>query len=100
MDPLDPFRAANLIIQQHGKDAKAHAVQRVQEMRAAGNARGEWAWMGVFDAVLAMEATRPAEGEQVHCPLLGRCRDRWPRSRDRRDPGWGSEKAICYQQIS
>ena len=64
--PEDLTLLANLIIQQHGKDAKAHAVQRVQEMRAAGNICGEWAWMGVFDAVLTMEATRPAEGEQVH----------------------------------
>ncbi len=34
MDSLDPYRAANLLIQQHGKDAKAHAVQRVQNMQA------------------------------------------------------------------
>ena len=66
MDPPDPYRTANLIIQQYGKDAKAHAVQRMQEMRAVGNARGEWAWMGVLDAVLMVEATKPAEGEQTH----------------------------------
>ena len=66
MDPLDPYRAANLLLQQHGKDAKAHAVQRVQNMRAAGDERGEWAWMGILDAVLVLEATKPAVGETTH----------------------------------
>ncbi len=66
MDPLDPYRAANLIIQQHGQDAKAHAVQRMQDMRAADDERGEWAWISVFDAVLMLEATKPADGEGTH----------------------------------
>jgi hypothetical protein len=66
MDPLDPYRAANLLIQQHGGDAKTHAMQRVLDMRAAGDERGEWVWMGVFDAVLELQAIRPAEGGHVH----------------------------------
>ena len=66
MDPLDPLRTANLLINHYGKGAKAHAVQRVQDMRKAGDVRGEWAWMGVFDAVLVLEATTPADGEVTH----------------------------------
>ncbi len=66
MDRLDPYRAANLVIQQHGTGAKAHAVQRMQDMRAAGDERGEWAWMSVFEAVLVLEATKPADGEAMH----------------------------------
>ncbi len=66
MDPLDSYRAANLLIQQHGTGAKAHAVQRMQDLRGAGAERGEWAWMAIFDAVLVLEATRPAEGTLTH----------------------------------
>ncbi len=66
MDPLDPYRAANLLINQYGAGAKAHAVQRVQDMREVGDERGEWAWMGIFDAVLVLEATQPADGELTH----------------------------------
>ena len=35
-------------------------------MREAGDERGEWAWMGIFDAVLWLEATKPADGEPTH----------------------------------
>ena len=66
MDPLDPYRAANLLINQYGASAKAHAVKRVQDMRVAADERGEWAWMGIFDAILVLEATRPADGEAAH----------------------------------
>ena len=66
MDALDPYRAAKLLIDQHGSDAKSHAMQRVLDMRASGDERGEWVWMGVFDAVLELQAIRPADGEAVH----------------------------------
>jgi hypothetical protein len=66
MDPLDPYSAANLIIQQHGAGTKAYAVQRMQAMQTAGDERGEWAWMSVFDAVQVLEAKQPAEGEATH----------------------------------
>ena len=66
MDPLDPFRTANLLIQHSGKDAKIYAAARVQDMRAAGDVQGEWAWLGVLDAVLVLEATKPADGQALH----------------------------------
>ena len=66
MHPLDPYRAANLLIQQHGADAKAHAMQRVLDMRGTGDDTGETVWMGVFEAVLELQAMRPAEGQSTH----------------------------------
>ena len=66
MHPLDPYRAANLLIQQHGVDAKAEAMQRVLEMREAGDDQGEMVWMGVFEAVLELQTMRPAEGQSTH----------------------------------
>lgn len=66
MDPKDPYRAAKMLIDQHGRDAKSHAMQRVLVMRAAGDERGEWMWMGVFDAVLELQTTRRADGQATH----------------------------------
>ena len=66
MDQLDQYRAAKLLIDQHGDDAKAHAMRRVLAMRKAGDDAGEWAWMGVFDAVLDLEANGPGIGQTVH----------------------------------
>ena len=61
--PLAPYCAANLLIKQHSAGAKARAFQLVQGMREAGDERGECAWMGIFDAELSLEATKPADGE-------------------------------------
>jgi hypothetical protein len=66
MDPLDAYRTANLLIQHYGEDAKIQAAARVRDMRTRGDAKGEWAWMGVLDAVLVLEATQPAEGQALH----------------------------------
>jgi hypothetical protein len=66
MDPKDSYRAANLLIQQYGTEAKAHAMDRALALRAAGDQRGEWAWLGVFDAVLELQSTRRPEGQATH----------------------------------
>ncbi len=66
MHPVDLYRAANLLIQQHGAAAKEHAMQRALELRAAGDEPGEWTWLGVFDAVLELQSTKPAEGRATH----------------------------------
>ncbi len=58
MDPLDPRRAANLLIRQHGAAAKLHAIQRVLDMQHVGDARGEQEWMAVLDAVLDLHRDR------------------------------------------
>ena len=66
MHKLDPYRAAKLLIDQHGPSAKDHVIQRALELRSAGDEQGEWVWMGVFDAALELEAPRPVEGQAVH----------------------------------
>ena len=63
MNPVDLYRAANLLIQQRGAGAKAHAAQRVRDMRNARDKDGELTWMGVLDAVLVLEAKQPAPGQ-------------------------------------
>lgn len=62
MNMLDTYRAAKLLVDRHGEDAKAQAMQRVVAMQAASDEAGEMAWMGVFDAVLELQSTRPTDG--------------------------------------
>ena len=66
MQSLDIYRAANLLMQQHGPAARQHAMQRVLDMRGAGDDAGEMVWMGVFEAVLELQLTRPAVGQATH----------------------------------
>ena len=62
MNPIDLYRATNLLIQQRGANAKAHASERVCDMRNARNKEGELTWMGVLDAILVLKAKQPAPG--------------------------------------
>jgi hypothetical protein len=66
VDPLDVYRAANLLIQQYGCNAKSHAMDRALDMRTAGDQLGEGTWLRVFDAVMELQSTVPAKGQPVH----------------------------------
>ena len=66
MCSIDLYRTANLLIQHHGSAAKEHAMQRVLDMREVGDDKGEMVWMGVFEAVLVLQSTRPAAGQTTH----------------------------------
>ena len=61
MDLNDPCRVAVFLIELHRYAAKSYTIQRALDMRAAGDYRGEQAWMNVFDALLALEATQAAD---------------------------------------
>jgi hypothetical protein len=66
MDSMDPYRAAKMLIDLHGDHAKAHAAQRLFEMRILDDEAGARAWMRVLDAIIALRAIRPANGDAVH----------------------------------
>lgn len=66
MDPKDPYRAAKLLIDMHGKRARTEAAQRLFEMRMIEDEAGARAWMQVLDAIVELEAERPADGETLH----------------------------------
>ena len=69
MHSIDLYRVANLLIQQRGAGAKAHAAQRVRDMRNTEDKDGERTWTGVLDAVLVLmlmlEAKQPAPGQPL-----------------------------------
>ena len=45
MPPLDPWRAAYLLLHRHGDDAELHAARRADELAEAGDEVG-WASPG------------------------------------------------------
>lgn len=62
----DIYCSANLLLKQHGRAAKAHAAQRVQELKASGDEKGAWAWMGIIDAIGVLELSEPLDGQATH----------------------------------
>lgn len=68
MEEIDVYRAANLLIGQHGADgALIHAAQRVDELLAEGDMDGRRVWMRVLAAVRELTDTKPPEaGARVH----------------------------------
>lgn len=62
----DIYCSANLLLKQHGKAAKAHAAQRVQDLKASGDEKGIWAWMGIIDAIEMLELSEPLDGQTTH----------------------------------
>jgi hypothetical protein len=56
---MDTWRAANLLVDQHGADAPMRAVQRADELLEAGDMKGRAVWLGILKAVKEPMATKP-----------------------------------------
>ena len=56
---MDIWRAAKLLVDQHGADAPISAAQRAEELLAAGDMEGRAAWLRILEAVKQLTATRP-----------------------------------------
>ncbi len=55
---MDIWRAAKLLVDQHGADAKARTVQRLGEMLTAGDMEAHAVWLRILDAVEELLGTR------------------------------------------
>jgi hypothetical protein len=64
-DP-DIWRAANLLIRQHGQDAPIHAAQRTDELMAAGDIDGWSVWKRICAAVDELMRDELEPGERVN----------------------------------
>lgn len=51
MDQKDIYRSANLLIDEYGSDAAAHAGRRIQEMIGRGDMQGAGVWRRVLRAI-------------------------------------------------
>ena len=54
----DIWRAARLLVDQHGRDAPAHAGQRAGELLASGDMEGQAVWKRILKAVEALTRTK------------------------------------------
>ena len=64
---IDIYRTAALLIKEHGNyGAQAHAAERIDELKVAGDQDGEIVWIKVLDAVRDLSESEPEKGDPVH----------------------------------
>ena len=63
---LDIYRAANLLVKQHGEDAPIHAAMRADAMLEKGDLDGYAVWKRILRAVEELRRTKPGPGVRVH----------------------------------
>ena len=64
---LDIYRSAHLLIKQRGTlEAEIEAVQRADELLAAGDMDGRGVWLRVVEAVKELSEAGPAPDGTVH----------------------------------
>ncbi len=56
----DIWRSANLLIQQHGEDARIHAAQMADEMLDKGDLDGQRTWLLILKAIESFEDKTPS----------------------------------------
>jgi len=66
VSPLNIYRTANLLIQQHGEDASIHAAMKADEMLVQGSLDGKAVWLGVIRAIEELLSEERPEGAKVH----------------------------------
>jgi hypothetical protein len=63
---MDIWRAAKLLVDQHGADAPIKAAQRADKLLAAGDMKGRAVLLGILKAVEELVRRKPKEGEWVN----------------------------------
>ena len=65
VDDLDIYRAARLLIDQHGDEAPIHAAMRADELLDAGNLDGAAVWRRIAKAVRELLERKAPVGTAV-----------------------------------
>jgi len=63
---MEIWRAAKLLVDQHGANAPIRAAQRADELLAAGDLNGRAVWLGILKAVEELIQRQPMEGVLVN----------------------------------
>ncbi len=63
---LDLYRAASIIIKQHGEDAPIEAAMRADATLEAGDLDGYAVLKRILRLIEALQGTAPKSGEAVH----------------------------------
>jgi hypothetical protein len=59
---LDIYRAANVLVREHGNEAPIHAAMRHDELLEAGDMDGCAVWKRIIAAVKELIAREPSDG--------------------------------------
>lgn len=59
IDDIDIYRAAKLLVDHHGGEARGHAEGRAAELLSAGDQTGHAVWLRIASAVDDITATKP-----------------------------------------
>ncbi len=63
---VDIWRAANLLLKRHGRDAAIIAAQRADELLAVGDTDGLAVWKQIVVALLELLRIEPGKDETIH----------------------------------
>ena len=63
---IDIYRAANLLVKQHGAEATIHAAMNADVMLDRGDLDGERVWLRIMKAVEELLNSRPRKGAAIH----------------------------------
>jgi hypothetical protein len=63
---FDIWRAVNMLVKRHGRDAAIIAAQRADEYLAVGDADGQVVWKRIVGAILELVKDKSDEGEHVN----------------------------------
>ena len=66
MESEDSWRAASMLIQVYGVEARGQVLHRIIAMRQSGDPSGLALWRAVLAAVLDFERFDPADDRVVH----------------------------------
>ena len=64
-DDLDIYRAAALLMKQHGEDASIHAAMKADDYLESGDMEGRTIWLRIIAAIKELAAQEP-EGGTIH----------------------------------
>jgi len=64
IDEIDIWRAAKLLVDQHGHEAPIHAAMRVDDMLERGDLEGRRVWKRILEAV--NELLRERKNDLLH----------------------------------
>ena len=63
---LDIYRAAKLLVDQHGAEAPIHAAMKADAMLEKGDLDGQRVWLRILKAVEVLLDMRPSDEETMH----------------------------------
>ncbi len=66
IDDIDVWRAANILLKQHGENAALVAAQRADDLLAQGDIEGQIVWMQITAAVSDLQRKERRPDEKVN----------------------------------